>query len=37
MTAILTVAGLGVEPSLQDYEPRVHRTLPRITCIFNKG
>lgn len=23
------VAGLGVEPSLQDYEPRVHRTLSR--------
>ncbi len=25
------VAGLGVEPSLRDYEPRVHRTLSRVT------
>ena len=26
---LLYVAGLGVEPSLWDYEPHVHRTLSR--------
>lgn len=30
---ISIVAGLGVEPSLWDYEPQVHRTLSRD---FNK-
>ncbi len=25
------VAELGVEPSLRDYEPHVHRTLPRAS------
>lgn len=25
------VAELGVEPSLRDYEPHVHRTLPRVS------
>lgn len=29
----ISVAGLGVEPSLRDYEPHVHRTLSRaIGC-----
>jgi len=27
----LPVAGLGVEPSLWDYEPHVHRTLSRAS------
>ncbi len=27
------VAGLGVEPSLRDYEPRVHRTLSRVVSL----
>ncbi len=29
----MIVAGLGVEPSLQDYEPHVHRTLPRVDLL----
>ena len=28
------VAGLGVEPSLRDYEPRVHRTLSRAVSEY---
>ncbi len=32
---ILNVAELGVEPSLRDYEPHVHRTLPRASIMFN--
>lgn len=27
------VAGLGVEPSLWDYEPHVHRTLSRVLML----
>lgn len=30
----VNVAGLGVEPSLRDYEPRVHRTLSRVTRVI---
>jgi hypothetical protein len=29
---IPNVAGLGVEPSLRDYEPHVHRTLSRASA-----
>ncbi len=29
------VAGLGVEPSLRDYEPHVHRTLSRALLLKN--
>lgn len=30
------VAGLGVEPSLWDYEPHVHRTLTRVNSIYRE-
>jgi hypothetical protein len=30
----MIVAGLGVEPSLWDYEPHVHRTLSRANGLF---
>jgi hypothetical protein len=31
------VAGLGVEPSLRDYEPHVHRTLSRAMLLIQQG